>query len=202
MKLTKIIIVLIVPIMAEVGISCCHCSDPLIGHYTNKTFSVTNLDNRGSEVMVATAASVPKEAYGIRMQLGREKTVSIIPPKSFFIQTAYATSCRCPPPIQLEARDSMTDIHVVTLNDFGANHPAGSDVSDLFKVFKRYSFSTIPDFIRRYNTILVSDDELELTLDVLLMTPPDLNTSHSFKIIITLSDGRILQETTTPIDLI
>lgn len=202
MRINKILFVLLFPLIAEVVISCCDCIDPLIGHYTNKTIVVKNIDNSGSEPMTTTANSVPKEAFGIRTQLNREKTACLSPSKSLFVQTAYATSCDCPPPNQLLARDSVTTIQIFTLNDFDTNHPANSDVSDYFKVFKGSSFSTIADFIKKYNTILYSDSELELTFDVLLMTPPSLNKSHYFKIKITLSDGRTLEGITTSIDLI
>jgi hypothetical protein len=202
MKINKILFLLLFPLIAEVVVSCCDCIDPLIGHYTNKTIVVNNIDNSGSEPMTATANSVPKEAFGIRTKLNREKTACLSPSKSFFIQAAYATSCDCPPPNQLLAKDSVTAIQIFTLNDFDTNHPANSDVSDYFKIFKGSSFSTITDFIKKYNTILYSESELELSFDALLMTPPSLNQSHYFKIKITLSDGRTLEGITTSIDLI
>jgi hypothetical protein len=152
--------------------------------------------------MTTTANSVPKEAFGIRTQLNREKTACLSPSKSLFIQTTNATSCYCPPQNQLLARDSVIAIQIFTLNDFDTHHPANSDVSEYFKVFKRSSFSSITDFLKKYNTILDRESELELTFDILLMTPPSLNQNHSFKIKVTLSDGRTLEGITTSIDLI
>lgn len=202
MKINKILFLLLFPFIAEVAVSCCDCIDPLIGHYTNKTILVNNIDNSGSEPITATANSVPKEAFGIRTKLNREKIACLSPSKSFLIQTAYATSCGCPPPNQLLAKDSVTTIQIFTLNDFDTNHPANSDISDYFKIFKGTSFNTITDFINMYNTILYSENELQLSFDALLMTPPSLNQSHNFKIKITLSDGRTLEGITTLIDLI
>ncbi|HRP90899.1 MAG TPA: DUF5034 domain-containing protein [Edaphocola sp.] len=202
MRINKILVVLLFPLIAEVMISCCDCIDSLIGHYTNKTMIVKNLDNSGPNPLTTTTNSVPKEAFGIRVQLTRERTACLAPPQSFFIQSAYATSCKCPPPNQLFAQDSVVTIQIFTLNDFDPNHPANSDVSDYFKVFEGSTFSTITDFIKKKKTVLYSDDELELDFDVLLMTPPSLNQSHKFKVKITLSDGRILEEMTPSIDLI
>jgi hypothetical protein len=203
MKINKILFFLLFPLITELVVSCCDCNiETLIGHYTNKDIVLTNIDNSGSEPITTTANSVPKQAYGIRTQLNREKTACLSPSKSIFIQTAYATSCNCPPPNQLLARDSVTAIQIFTLNDFDANHPANSDVSDYFRIFKGSSFSTISDFIIDYNTILYDESELELLFDVLLMTPPILNQKHYFKIKISLSDGRTLEATTTSIDLI
>ncbi|WP_221390570.1 DUF5034 domain-containing protein [Dyadobacter sp. NIV53] len=202
MKINKILLLLLFPLMAEVLVACCDCTDPLIGHYTNKTIVVNNIDNSGSEPMTTTANSVPKEAYGIRTQLNREETACLNPFKYLFIQTAYATSCGCPPPNQLLARDSVIAIQIFTLNDFDVNHPANSDISDYFKIFKGSSFSTIANFIKMYNTVLYSKSELELSFDALLMIPPNLNQNNYFKIKIILSDGRTLEGTTTSIDLI
>jgi len=202
MRINKILVLILFPLIAEVVVSCCDCIDPFIGHYTNKTVEVKNIDNSGSEPITTTANSVPKEAFGIRTKLNREKTACLSPSNSIFIQTAYATSCDCPPPNQLLARDSVTAIQIFTLNDFDTNYPANSDVSEFFKVFKGSSFSTISDFRKNYNTILYSESELDLTFDALLMTPPSLNQSHYFKIKITLSDGRVLEGITTSIDLI
>lgn len=202
MRINKILFVLLFPLIAEVVISCCSCIDPLIGHYTNKAMIVKNVDNSGPEPLTTMANSVPKEAFGIRVQLTRERTACLSPSQSFFVQSAYATSCECPPPNQLLARDSVTTIQIFTLNDFDTNHPTNSDVSDYFKVFKGTAFSTIADFVKKKNTVLYSDNELALDFDVLLMTPPSLNQSHNFKIKITLSDGRILEGVTPSIDLI
>jgi hypothetical protein len=203
MKLNKIFIIILFPLIAEVAVSCCDCLTTTSGRYTHKNILVHNIDNSGSEIKATTANSVYKEAFGIRIKLNREKTACFIPRHSIFIQTAYATSCDCPPEIEFLAKDSVTTIKIFTLNDFDAKHSANSDISDYFKVFdqQHFSFSTISGFLKKDNTTLFNERELEATLNLLLMTPPSLNKNHSFKIVINLSDGRILQGITTPIDL-
>lgn len=204
MKLNKIFIILLFPFITEIAVSCCDCPDTIFGRYTNKEILVTNIDNSGSKIMTTTANAVYKEAFGIRITLNRERTACLIPRHSIFIQTAYATKCVCPPEIELLAKDSVTTIQIFTVNDFNADHSENSDISDYFKVFNQqsFSFSTISDFLRENNTTLDHESMLEATFDLLLMTPPNLNKNHSFKIVMTLSDGRVLQEITTPIDLI
>lgn len=202
MKINKILIVLLFPLITEVVISCCNCLVPLIRYYTNKTVKIQNIDNSGSEPMITTANTVHKEAFGIRAQLNREKTACLSPFKSLFIQTAYANGCRCPPSNQFLARDSITAIQVFTLNDFDIMHASNSDISDYFKIFQSFSLSTITDYIKKYDKVLYTDNELELKFDLLLMTPPTINKNHKFKIKITLSDGRILEGESTPIELI
>lgn len=202
MRINKVLIILLFPLIAELVVSCCnHCIDPLIGHYTNKTILVKNIDNSGSVPMITTANSVLKEAFGIRAQLGREMTACLNLSKYLFIRTASAMKCECPPPNQIFARDSVTAIQIFTINDFDTNHSSNSDVSEYFKVFKNSSFSTITDFLKDYNAVLYSESELDLTIDLLLMTPPGLNISHSFKIKITLSDGRNLEGVSNAIEL-
>ena len=202
MKINKILIILLFPFIAEVIISCCDCIEPLIEHYTNKTLLIKNIDNSGSEPVVTTANSVPKEAFGIRTKLRREKVAFLKPTKSLFIPTAFATSCDCPPEKQLYARDSIISIQLYTLNDFDTNHPSNSEVSDYFKIFQGASFSTIKDYLTKYNTVLYNDNELDFEFDLLLMIPPSLNKSHSFKLKITISDGRVFEEASTPIELL
>ena len=202
MRLIRIIIVLLLPLIAEVVISCCDCPKPFIKHYTNKLIEIQNIDNSGSEAIITTANSVPKEAFGIRIRLHSEKTACVYPSRSFFIQTASATKCDCPPEYQILASDSVTAIQVFTLNDFDTNHPANSDISDYFKVFQRSSFITIADYIKSYRTVLYDDNELDLKIDLLLMTPPATSKSYKFEIKITLSDGRILEGESTAIKFI
>lgn len=201
MRINKYLIVLLFPLISLIVASCCDCIDPIIEHYTNKTITVKNIDNSGMLPEVTNANSVPKEAFGIRVQLNREKTAYLNSFKLFFIQPAYATSCDCPPLNQFEARDSVITIQVFTLNNFDINHDANADVSAYFKVFEKSTFSTLTEFITDYNTLLYDDNKLDLTFDMLLMTPPSLTTNHSFKVKITLSDGRIIEGTTNTIEL-
>lgn len=202
MKTSRIVFILLFPLIAEVVVSCCECTEPFIGNYTNQTILVNNLDNSGSEPMLATTNSVPKAAFGIRINLSREKTACSNPPRSFFIQSAYARKCDCPPPHQLLAKDSVSAIQIFTLNDFDSNHPANSEVSEYFKIFKGTSFITIEEYVAKRRTTLYSDSELEESFDALLMTTPSFNESHQFKILISLSDGRTLEGITSSIDLI
>ncbi len=202
MRINKILIVLLFPLIAEVVVSCCDCADPSIGHYAHKAIVVENIDNSGGEPVTTTANSVPKAAFGIRAELTRERTTFLTPTKSLFVTSAYATSCDCPPPNQLFGRDSVTAIEIFTVNAFDASHPANSDVSAYFSVFRGTTFNTIGDYLKKHPTVVYSESELAVTFDALLMTPPSLNLSHSFKIKVTLSDGRTLEGITTSINLL
>ena len=198
----KVIFLLVFPLITEVVISCCNCIDPVIQHYTNKSISVSNLDNTGQEPIVSTANSINKNAYGFRLQLTREKLACLEKRYSFFIQSTYAMSCRCPPPTQFMAKDSINSIKVFTIQNFDGAHPAGSDVSDYFKVYRGFSFTTIGDFLKTSKQTLFDERELQPLTDFLLMTAPAIVGARRFKVQLTLSDGRVLETETSTIDLI
>ena len=191
----KILFLLLFPIMVQLVVSCCSCVEPLIQHYSNKSISLQNLDNSGSEPVPSTSGSIAKTAYGIRLQVIREKTACIQKQTSLFITSAYAMSCDCPPLNQYIPKDSITSIKIYTLNDFDSSHLSNADISDYFKVYNLFSFSTINNYLKKSSSILYDESELETKADLLLMTPPIVNTQHKFNIQITLSDGRIFQET-------
>ncbi len=198
----KVIFLLVFPLIAEVMISCCDCIDPVVQHYTNKTISASNLDNTGKEPVVSTANSINKNAYGFRLQLTREKLACLEKRYSFFVQSTYAMSCGCPPPTQFLAKDSITAIQVFTIQDFDGSRLAGADVSDYFKVYRQFAFSTISNFLTTSQWTLYDERELQPQTDFLLMTAPASTGARSFKIQLTLSDGRILETETSTIELI
>lgn len=199
----KVIFLLLLPLIAEVVVSCCNCIEPVIQHYTNKTISVSNLNNSAQEPVVSVSDTVIKKAYGIRLQLIREKMACLEKRRSLFISSAYAfTKCRCPAAQEFRPKDSIVSIKIYTLQSFDNTHLAGSDLSAYFKVYKAYSFSTIDDFVKRTPTVLFDSEELEQTIDFLLMTVPSMNVEHKFKVQLILSDGRTLESETSTVNLI
>jgi hypothetical protein len=198
----KIILVLLFPFIANLVVSCCNCLDTLIHHYTNKTISVVNLDNSGQEAREIPSGSVIKTAYGIRVKLSRENIACIEKPPIIFGEPAYAYDCRCPPSDQFLPNDSIAAIRVITLTDFNSSHPANTDVSTYFKVYTLHKFSTLDYFVKNTDASFSDEKELQATLDLLLMTPPDSNGPHQFRVQIVLSDGRTLEQNTSTIDFI
>jgi hypothetical protein len=189
--------------MAEVVISCCNCIEPVIQSYTNKTITLSNLDNSAKEPIVALSDTVVKKAYGIRLQLIREKLACLEKRRpSLFISSAYAFKCSCAPAQEYRPKDSIVSIKIYTLHSFDNDHAAGSDLSAYLKVYRSYAFSTIEQFVKNSPTVLFDDKQLEQTIDFLLMTPPAINVEHAFKVQFILSDGRTLEGETSPVKLI
>lgn len=65
-----------------------------------------------------------------------------------------------------------------------------------------YAFTSITDYLKYPEVRLSNESQFTSTLNLLLMTPPTLNTKHQFNIQITLSDRRVLQTQTSTTDLI
>jgi hypothetical protein len=202
MTFKKVFLILLFPILADLVVSCCNCLGTVIHHYTNKTIVVSNLDNSGQAPQVTSSGSVFKSAYGIRVKLIREKTARIDKPRIVFGECAYARECFCQPPDQFLPNDSITAIRIITLNDFNSDHLASSDVSGYFKVYVPYSFSTTDDYVKNTSASFNYDTDLQINIDLLLMTPPDSVGACQFRVQIVLSDGRTLEQDTPTIDFI
>jgi hypothetical protein len=164
-----------------------------------------NLDNSGENIVESESLQLNKNAYGIRLYLEREKVVvaRAKPVNSIFIQSAYATSCGCPPEFIYFPNDSIVSIKIFTANNFDNQHLENSDVTDYFRVAGL--FSTIESYVATLYYTYDYDFEYwgrELKLDLLLMTAPTANNKQQFEIQVALSDGRILKQKTIEIELL
>jgi hypothetical protein len=195
------------PIAGVVFHSCCGCNEETQHeNYSHQTIFLKNLDNSGKEAIESEALQLNKNAYGIRLYLEREKVVIAYEKKqinSIFIQSAYATSCECPPEFLYFANDSIVSIKIFTVNDFDNLHLENSNITDYFKVAG--SFSSIENYVKNLYYTYAEDFEYwgrELKLDLLLMTAPTANNKQQFEVQVTLSDGRILKQKTLEIELL
>jgi hypothetical protein len=200
MKPIKILSLLLLPLIAELFVSCCDCPEVTTEFYSNQFLEIDHLDNSGSDAVITNGPSVPKEAYGIQVRLGLEKVACNQPSRTHFISTSYAFQCDCPPPETI-ARDSVANLEIFTINDFNETHLANTDVSEYFKIFVGSTYANIDDIIPNLSRIFYYEFESVVTTELLLMTPPTLSETHSFKVIMTLSDGRTFEATTSPIIL-
>lgn len=173
--------------------------DPL--KYTHKDFEVYNLDNRGAEAIVTHETVVNKHAFGIRLVMDRDEIVSsrfknIFP---IFSTPLYASDCI---PNGYVAQDSISSIKIFTIADFDDEHAAGSDVSEYFSISSTSTFSVLSEYVNMHGSDHLYIDQLDGKLDMLLMTPPTDSGAHQFTVEITLSDERVIEQTTNAIDLL
>jgi hypothetical protein len=164
-----------------------------------------NLDNSGEKAIESELLQLSKNAYGIRLYLEREKVVVACAKQfnSIFVQSAYATSCECPPEFLYFPNDSILSIKIFTVNNFDNQHLENSDITDYFRVAD--SYSTIENYVANMHYTYADDFEYwgqELKLDLLLMTAPTANNKQRFEIQVALSDRRVLKQQTTEIELL
>jgi len=201
-----ILFFLLVPIVSALFHACCPC-DVQTQHknYSHKALYLKNLDNSGEKAIETELLQLNKNAYGIRIYLEREKVVIARTKKinSIFIQSAYATSCECPPEFLYFPNDSIVSIKIFTINNFDNQHSENSDITAYFRVAG--SYSTVESHVANMRYTYEYDFEYwgqELKLDFLLMTAPTANNKQQFEIQVTLSDGRILKQQTPEIELL
>lgn len=204
-----ILFFLLVPIVSALFHSCCNCDvETQHENYSHKAMFLKNLDNIGAKIIESESLQLNKNAYGIRLYLEREKVVVACakPINSIFIQSAYATSCKCPPEFLYFPNDSIVSIKVFTVNNFDNQHLENSDITDYFRV--AHSYSTVENDVANRRYSYGSDAEFEkscgkeIKIDLLLMTAPTISHLYQFKIQVKLSDRRILEQLTSEIELL
>ena len=202
MKRLLLLILLLTPI-ASIFHSC-RCPDIEAQYITfsHSELRLRNLDNSGATAIESESLQINRNAYGIRLFLTREKDIVARARQinSFFIQSAYAVSFECPPEYIFTARDSVVSIKIFAVNNFDDEYLAGSEITSLFRIHP--SFSTIESVVASMWYTYENFLREELILNLLLMFPPTANSLHQFKVQVELSDGRILEQYTTEVELL
>lgn len=198
----KVILILILPLLVEIVVSCCNCSDTTFINYTNCSLNVFNLDNSGPDIRISQSDTIPKNAFGLKISINRsENTCELIRNNSLFIQSANAYDCFCPPEFEYLPLDSIVSISIITKNDFDTEHLKSSDVSEYFYVFNGSGYTSLIGYFDNIIAKISDYFETAYELDLLLMTPPNIGTEHQFEINVELSDGRNFNNQTRKIIL-
>lgn len=202
MRINKIIFLLTLPFLIELLVACCYCPDTVYYSYTNCSMTISVLNNSGPRPVVTQLNTIPKEAFGIRVEIHRNEYVCEAKPvNSYVFQSAYAMSCDCPPEFQFLPLDEITNLKITTVNDFDSEHPANADVTEYFYVSSGYEFTEIPDYVHNIQSELNGFVTPTLEFDLLLMYPPTLGSHHQFSIEVELSDGRFFNVETKVLEL-
>jgi len=93
------------------------------------------------ETAATTADTIDKNSYGVKLTFTYDLAgIRKVRASAGLCNAAYACSCR---EDRYDLADSITHIDIITLSDFDATHPAGSDVSDYFQyVYYDYGAKT------------------------------------------------------------
>ncbi|MBX2925153.1 MAG: DUF5034 domain-containing protein [Chitinophagaceae bacterium] len=201
MQIKKVLILLLIPLCSDMLVACCDCDDPQLFKYTNASLELQHLDNRGQSPATDEDGIALKEAYGIAMTLRCEPTVFKTAPFSLFLNQSYAFSCRCDAGVQHHAKDSVIAIRIITLEDFDAFHPAGTDISDYFRLYTWNNFTTIADYLHKDARVFAYDEPKNIVMNALLINAPAAAGFYRFRVEMDLSDGRSLTKETSTIEL-
>lgn len=201
-KYAVILILLGLPLL-DVFYACCNCNiNTEEKFYINSGFTLKNIDNSGEKPVESSSENINKKAYGIRLQVDR-KSVAFNKKQihySFFSSSAYAFSCECPPEVTYDHKEKVSDIKIIILEDFNADKPANSDITEYFKKYKTYS--DVKEIIKYLNYDFSYRLEETEYFDFLLMVPPtNIGVIHQFKVIITFENKPTI-ELVTAINLI
>ncbi len=197
----KITLFFAILVLLDFSSSCCRKYGSALD-YTNCQISVENIDNSGEKPIIVQTTDVPKEAYGIRLNLIRSVgTCQLDNYQSFLFPSAYA--CKDNSNVtEYRPLEAISAIKIITLNDFDTTHQANNDVTSYFYLLEKDGFISINDYLSGQDFIYYDTSAMNLKLDLLLMTAPTQGTQHQFSIEVYLTDGRILTAETPIINLI
>lgn len=201
-KYIILLIILALPLL-DVFYACCNCGDDTEEKfYVNTGFALKNIDNSGQEPLESTSANINKNAYGMRLYVNRQSLAFLKKQinQPIFSQSAYAMSCDCPPEVTYNYKDKAESIKIITLNDFNTDKSANSEITEYFKISKRYT--DVNELIKGLNYDFSYKLKETEYFDLLLMVPPlESNVQHQFKIVITF-ENRPTVELVTTVNLI
>jgi len=195
MKIKKILLLCLLPLMGEMLFACCNCDDTPYAYRFDQMF-VYNLDNSGKNAIETSAAETGKTSYGIRIKFTTLMAAVPADNNSFFLSSAQAGCCSPYLP-----QDGIESLKIISVYDFNESHKSGSDVTEYFAAFysnRYYSNSSILESELFRNDL---DEQKNILIDFLLMTQPSAP-KQQFRVEVKFYEGRELKESTSLIDLI
>lgn len=200
MRLKKVLFVISITFSLRVLSSCCDCPPTSEFQYSFDYISVYNLDNSGKESVISQTNVIPKEAYGILIDFSLLK-ISL---NSFHLKgfsEANAFDCFCPPETRYTPKDTITSIVIISNNVFDNQHPAESNISDLFKILGSDNYISIQEYLKKSEKIYEYNKPENEKINLFLLQPPSSAGDFRFTVEVHLSDNRILSMIANPVTL-
>jgi hypothetical protein len=201
MMRNKVLIIFLLFISADVFMACCRCDFSKVGVFYHKSIGLQHLDNSGAQPVLVSTDTLNKNAYGLRVKFTRDLVAKASNTFSLMSSSAYAMKCDCANDY-ITSGDTVSQIQCFTLYDFDANHPANSDISDYWRELSYEKLLDLDKLKRSLNEMFKNEQDLSKSVDILLMHAPTIGVSHQFKIVLTLSNGKTIEQTSTPIYLL
>ncbi|MFZ6051015.1 DUF5034 domain-containing protein [Halocola ammonii] len=208
MKIKLTLAILVLPLMMEVLIGCDNGYDSPVREIevSHCSLELSELDNSGAAPQLNYDDSITREAFAIRARIIRQEYSCRIEEGSnfHFISSAMAIYPYQDYDYQFVPLEEITSIRVQSVNQFGPDLPAGSDITDLFRVrsSQEFRYFTVEEYRSRMAIETFGYENRNLEFDMFLMEATDSHEEQQFKVIIELSDGRTLEATTEPIYLV
>lgn len=186
---------------------CCHCEPERTRFYKTEGIIAQNVHfeivgDTAFSYSIVNKDSLARMKYGLQIQFDTKETV--FSKFEFKGLIPAANACKCSPDYY-SPRDTLKSIRIFTLKDFDASHPAGSELSDYFKLLKqattsgRISKMSISEAVTQLGTLSYSSyGTVQFYLDKM---PEVANASIQFEIVAEFSKGKILKDTSTIITL-
>jgi hypothetical protein len=201
----KILLLIVVSFIAV--FSCSKKSDPKEIPIKFCSFDTAPLDNTFELPQVANSDTISAKAFGIRLTMKYVDEVSIckINPWETF---SLFPSCYAVGPVRtvtvytpINAIDSVS---IFSDHDFDTAHPAGTNLSEYFSIFKSSSYEKAQKYLSGERRITIQDEYLSPkteVIDLLLMHIPENSGEHQFTIRLFTNQGEIIDQTTSSIHL-
>ncbi|MFZ6051014.1 DUF5034 domain-containing protein [Halocola ammonii] len=208
MNYRKVAFILLLPFLLEPLVGC-HEDDET--DYTNHFYrelthcglTVYGIDNREASPEVANAVNIDyefvEEAFGLSLWVRREESTdfcsSLFPGNFSFLSKAYALGPLHRNMFHYTLMDQIEKIEVKSVDAFGSDLPAGSDVTHLFAFREGFNYYSESEYVE----LLPSEFSVEgdggrtLKIQLYLMEPQGYSNNFQFDIAIHLTDGRVIE---------
>lgn len=181
---------LIIPLITFLLFGCHGSKNDFSVIYKFTGMSVENAENFGDLPNPTSLDSVPAVSYAIRVNLFSE-----------IIAEGSAHADYDHPP---ENHNWIKSINITSNSDFGIDFPAGTSLNEKFIYFNGSYFHTYT-LDQLYVTNSFNDDYSENPvpdkMDLLLISPPPLSSTHIFIVEMFLFDGTVIIDSTSQIKL-
>ncbi len=195
-RTSKYILTVFATLVLTVGIPSCIGSCPEIEEY----FDITRIDINNYRIVstvedeILTQDNVDFEDYFIKCDFTVEY-YSYYTPKTSLMNTAFALSC--PSLGESGSLEGMDTILVIAKTDYDNTFSAGDTLSSIVNInthtYSRKRFEPLSQFITENKSKIWYQHGFDIQLN---RKPTNLNTSHSFDVIIKLGNGEEYSSTT------
>lgn len=171
------------------------------------SFDISFLDNTFASLQLSENDTVAAKAFGMRLGLNyvyEGNICKINPLETFsFFSSCYAGGSVKATKIYVPV-NAIDTVYILADNDFDADHPAGSNITEFFSVFRKYQFSDVDQYLRGKRRLEFQQEytfPMREEADVLLMKIPELPGDFQFIIRFVMANGEVMERTTPLIHL-